>query len=68
MEHLYTPAEIAKMLRVSVDPAYRIFEWEPGVILLESASRLAMPKAEAKKLGRWDRRISRSRNSTTPHS
>ncbi len=53
MEHLHTPAEIAKILRVSVDTVYRIFERETGVVLLESASRLAKPKAEAKKLGRY---------------
>jgi transposase len=53
MEHLYTPAEVAKILRVSEDTVYRIFEREKGVILLESASRLAMPKAEARKLGRY---------------
>ena len=53
MEDLHTPAEVAKLLRVSVDTVYRIFGREKGVILLESASRIAMPKAEAKKLGRY---------------
>ncbi len=53
MEHLYTPAEIAKILRVSEDTVYRIFEREKGVIVLQPASRLAMPTARAKKLGRY---------------
>lgn len=50
---MYTPAEVAKILRVSVDTVYRIFEREKGVVLLESASRLSRPKAEASKLGRY---------------
>jgi len=48
LEDFYTPAEVARILRVSVDTVYRIFERETGVILLESASRLATPKAVAK--------------------
>jgi hypothetical protein len=53
MEEFYTPAEVTKILRVSVDTVYRIFERESGVILFTSASRLAMPKTEAKALGRY---------------
>lgn len=53
MEEFYTPAEVAKILRVSVDTDYRIFEREKGVILLASASRLGMPKTQAKALGRY---------------
>ena len=53
MEDLYTPAEVAKILRVSVDTVYRMFEREAGVILLESASRLSLARPEAKKLGRY---------------
>ena len=41
------------MLRLSEDTVYRIFEREKGVIMLESASRLSKPKAEARKLGRY---------------
>jgi len=41
------------MLRLSEDTVYRIFVREKGVIVLESASRLSKPKAEAKKLGRY---------------
>lgn len=53
MEEFYRPAEVAKILRLSVDTVYRIFEREAGVILLESASRLALPKTEARALGRY---------------
>jgi len=41
------------MLRLSEDTVYRVFEREKGVIMLDSASRLSMPKAKARKLGRY---------------